>query len=181
MLILASNSATRASILKEAGVEFRQIGVLFDEDSIKEKNPKSFVYKATLGKFNKALELKLDEPLLVADTVIEVGSQIVRKAKNREDARRILELQSGNSISIITCMIYKAKKIYLLDLSSTRYQFEKFNRSDLDSYLDSGEWIGKAGACMVEGFCKKYIKSVIGYESTAKGLCIEKLLPFLEE
>ncbi len=38
----------------------------------------------------------------------------------------------------------------------------------------------KAGACMVEGFCKRYIKEVVGLESTAKGLSIEKLLPFLE-
>ena len=32
---------------------------------------------------------------------------------------------------------------------------------------------------MVEGFCKPYIKNVIGYESCAMGLCIEKLIPFL--
>ena len=40
--------------------------------------------------------------------------------------------------------------------------------------------MGKAGAIMVEGFCKPYIKSVDGYESTAMGLCVEKLLPYLK-
>jgi septum formation protein len=41
-------------------------------------------------------------------------------------------------------------------------------------------WKDKAGACMVEGFCKKYIKSQIGLTSTAMGLSIEKLIPYLK-
>ena len=178
MLILASSSKTRAKILKDNGVVFRQIGVDFDEDSIKESDPKSFVYKATVGKFEASNKDEL--PLLVADTVLDIDGKIIRKAKDEDDARRILELQSGNSLSIITCMIYHDRDLHLLDLSQTRYNFYKFDSKDLDEYLKSGEWIGKAGACMVEGFCKKYIKSVQGYESTAMGLCVEKLLPFLD-
>ena len=50
----------------------------------------------------------------------------------------------------------------------------------MDNYINSGECMGKAGAIMVEDFCKPYIKTVIGYESTAMGLCIEKLLPFVK-
>ena len=49
----------------------------------------------------------------------------------------------------------------------------------MQEYLDSGECFGKAGAIMVEGFCKPYIKNVIGFESTAMGLCVEKLKFFL--
>ena len=59
---------------------------------------------------------------------------------------------------------------------------ERFNAccgEELELYLDSGEWKGKAGACMVEGFCKPYIKEVKGLESNAMGLGIEKLLPFI--
>jgi septum formation protein len=178
MILLASNSKTRAMILENAGVEFVQEGVDFDEDSIILDSPKSFVYQATMGKFRS---VKRDDlPILVADTVLDVGGKIIRKAKDKDDARRVLELQSGNTLSIITCMVYKSSALELIDLSQTEYRFEKFDEDDLNSYLDSGEWEGKAGACMVEGFCKRYIKSVRGYESTAMGLCIEKLLPFLD-
>lgn len=49
----------------------------------------------------------------------------------------------------------------------------------LHHYLESDEWRGKAGACMVE-FCKSYIEKVVGLESTAMGLSVEKtFLPFL--
>ena len=62
----------------------------------------------------------------------------------------------------------------------TSYIFEKFQEDDLESYLNSGECFGKAGAIMVEGFCKPYIKEVVGLESTAMGLSIEKLIPYLK-
>jgi septum formation protein len=91
----------------------------------------------------------------------------------------MLELQSSNKTTIITCMIFKSKDTYIFDVSSTTYTFEEFNKDDLDKYINSGECMGKAGAIMVEGFCKPYIKSVDGYESTAMGLCVEKLKMFL--
>jgi septum formation protein len=91
----------------------------------------------------------------------------------------MLELQSGNCTSVITCMIYKSKNIELIDISITSYEFSKFDEKEVLNYLNSGECFGKAGAIMVEGFCKPYIKSVKGLESTAMGLSIEKLIPYL--
>ena len=180
MLILASSSPTRANILRDFNIEFIQKGINFDEDSLKYTTPKEFVYYATVGKFDVAIKkFGIDTPLLVADTVVSVDNLILRKAKNRDEAKEILKLQSGNRVFIITCMIYKSKEIEFLDLSTTNYLFDKFNDKEIENYLNSNEWVGKAGACMVEGFCKKYIKSVVGLESTAKGLSIRKLLPFL--
>jgi len=178
MLTLASSSTSRAKILKDAGIEFTQISTDFDEEKIVASSPKNFVYQATLGKYNSIK--KQSSPIVVADTVLEVDGKIVRKAKDKDDARKILNLQSGNEFKIITCMIYSKKDLFMIDISSTTYQFLKFDEDALESYLDSGEWIGKAGACMVEGFCKPYIKDVRGYESTAMGLCVEKLKPFLD-
>jgi septum formation protein len=116
---------------------------------------------------------------LVADTVVTAQGKILRKAKDEADARAILATQSGTETDIITCMIYKTPRLELIDISITRYFFNPFEPSDIDRYMQSGEWRGKAGACMVEGFCKPYIREVRGYESTAMGLCVEVLKPFL--
>lgn len=181
MIVLASNSTSRAKILENAGVVFRQKGCDFDEDSIVANSPKNFVYQATLGKFETCKDLLgLETPILVADSVVTSQGKILRKAKDRVDAKRILELQSGSVTSIITCMIYASNNFYFLDISSTDYLFDTFDEDDVERYLDSGDWRGKAGACMVEGFCKPYIKSVKGLESNAMGLGIEKLLPFID-
>jgi len=180
MIRLASSSQTRAMLLRNADIEFIQESVDFDEDSIIASSPKNFVYQATLGKYEANLKAFgcVDYPLLVADTVVTSQNKILRKAKCVDEARNILMTQSGNVTSIVTCMIYQTPKMKLIDISQTDYIFDSFNLDDLDRYLASGEWRGKAGACMVEGFCKSYIKEVRGYESTAMGLNVEVLKSF---
>jgi len=182
MIHLASNSTSRALLLKNFGVDFIQKSPEYDEEQITTTIAKDFVYTASKGKLEAALrEFGLDVPLLCADTVIaaEDGS-ILRKAKNLEDARRILNIQSGSTISIISSVHYKSKTLAFSDISATHYHFDSFEEDDLETYLQSSLWQGKAGACMVEGFCKKYIKSVDGYESTAMGLQVECLLPWIK-
>jgi len=181
MIRLASGSETRAMLLNNAGIEFIQESIDFDEDSIIATSPKNFVYQATLGKYEANLkEFGFDDyPLLVADTVVTSQGQILRKAKCVDDARNILMTQSGQITSIVTCMIYHSKEKKIIDISQTDYIFDDFDLEDLESYLESGEWRGKAGACMVEGFCKSYIKEVRGYESTAMGLNTDILKVFI--
>jgi septum formation protein len=179
-IVLGSSSITRAELLSKFGVPFIQRDAGFDEESLRIADPAHFVYHATKGKMQSYLETyDLEMPVLCADTVVTANGQILRKAKDKDDAKRILEAQSGNTVSILTCMIYKSKTIELIDLSTTDYLFLPFEAKALQDYLESDEWRGKAGACMVEGFCKSYIKEVVGLESTAMGLSVEKLLPFL--
>jgi len=181
MIHLASNSESRAKLLTQFQIPFIQKAPVYDEEQIKTIIAKDFVYLASKGKLEKAIEeFGLDIPLLTADSVISTKEgEILRKPKNRDDAKRILELQSGSQIAIISAMHYKTKNFYLSDISATYYQFAPFEIKDLESYLDSGLWRGKAGGCMVEGFCKKYIQKVDGYESTAMGLQVERLLGWI--
>ncbi len=148
MIRLGSNSPTRAIILNEKNIDFIQNGGNFDEDSIQTKNPKSFVYQATLGKYNELYKKYgvQDMPLIVADSVVTANGELLRKAKNRNDAKRMLKLQSNNKTSIITCMIYKSQNKEIIDISITTYQFSKFKEEDLEQYLDSQLYKGKAGA-----------------------------------
>lgn len=182
MIRLASSSSTRAKLLSSADIHFFQESIDFDEDSIKAASPKNFVYQATIGKYNANINRFgfSDYPLLVADTVVTSQGKILRKAKCKDDARNILFTQSGNVTTIITCMIYQSKEMKIIDISTTNYLFDDFDFADVEMYLEGGDWRGKAGACMVEGFCKKYIKSVVGHESTAMGLNVELLKRFIK-
>ncbi|WP_457564622.1 septum formation inhibitor Maf [Caminibacter sp.] len=179
MLILCSGSVTRAKLLKNAGIEFIQRSCEFDEERIKTKDPYEFVMLASYGKFKECMKCFENENIVAADTVVSDGKNILRKAQDIEDARRILLTQSGKEIKIITSMWVRFRGQAFGRIDETIYEFEEFDERDLEEYLKSGEWRGKAGACMVEGFCKKYIKSVKGYESTAMGLCVEELLKII--
>jgi len=180
--ILCSQSESRALLLKHFGVVFTQKSPQYDEEQITTTIAKDFVYTASKGKLESAIrEFGLDTPLLCADTVIAAADgSILRKAKDVQDARRILSIQSGSTISIISSLHYKSKTLALSDISATHYHFSTFEEDDLEVYLESGLWQGKAGGCMVEGFCKKYIQSMDGLESTAMGLQVERLLPWIE-
>jgi len=180
-ICLCSQSESRALLLSNFGVDFIQKSADYDEEQITTTIAKDFVYTASKGKLEAAIrECGLDMPLLCADTVIAAADgSILRKAKDVEDARRILKIQSGSTISIISSLHYKSKTLVFSDISATHYHFTPFEEEDLEAYLESGLWRGKAGACMVEGFCKKYIQSVDGYESTAMGLQVETLLPWI--
>ncbi len=182
MLILCSQSPSRALLLEKFGVEFTQEPVDFDEDAITTTEAKNFVYLASKGKLEVAEQrYGLERPLLTADSVIATAEgAILRKPQSLEDARRILKLQSGAKISIISALHYKSKAHLFIDVSATYYHFAPFDEDDLEAYLQSGSWQGKAGGCMVEGFCKKYIRKVVGYESTAMGLQVEALLPWVD-
>lgn len=180
-IYLVSSSPTRAKILQDFGIEFLQKQCDYDEESIAATSPREFVYKAAMGKFEWAKEkYGLNTPLLCADTVVTAGNEILRKPKNRDDAKRILTKQSGKSVGIITCAAYASTHLSFVDLSVTEYFFAEFDKIELGKYLESGEWEGKAGGCMVEGFCKNYIIRQQGLESCAMGLTIEKLAPFLD-
>ncbi len=179
MLILCSSSSTRAKLLKKFKINFIQKSCPFDEDNVKTDDPYEFVTLVSYGKFKECMKCFKNEDIIAADTVVSDGSQILRKAKDKEDAKRILLAQSGKEIKIITAMWVRFKGRIYGRVDETIYKFDKFDEKDLEDYLDSGEWEGKAGACMVEGFCKKYIKEVKGYESTAMGLCVEELLKII--
>jgi septum formation protein len=180
-IYLCSSSESRALLLDKFTVDFEQKSVEYDEEKISTTVAKDFVYIASKGKLEAAIkEFGLETPLLCADTVIAASDgTILRKAQNKEDARRILNIQSDATISIVSSLHYKSKSFAFSDISATHYHFSKFEHDDLEEYLESGLWQDKAGGCMVEGFCKKYIMFVDGYESTAMGLQVECLLPWI--
>lgn len=181
-ICLCSASPSRALLLRKFGVDFVQRSTEYDEEQITTSVAKDFVYTASRGKLEAAIrQFGLEVPLLCADTVIAAADgTILRKPKDVEDARRILTIQSGSTISIISSLHYRSKYLAFSDISATHYHFVPFEAEELEHYLESGLWEGKAGGCMVEGFCKKYIRSVEGLESTAMGLQVEYLLPWIK-
>ena len=182
MICLCSGSESRALLLREAGQAFIQRTVDFDEERISTDSACAFVYMASKGKLEAAIvAYGLELPLLCADTVIVAADgSILRKAKSREDARRILMKQSGSRISILSSIHFRTQTLLFTDIAATHYTFAPFDEEELETYLQSGDWEGKAGGCMVEGFCKQYIRTVDGYESTATGLQTERLLPWID-
>lgn len=181
MINLASSSVTRAKILEENGVKFNQISFEFNESKADSKiSAASYVLRVARSKKEQFFKVYPSlKNVLFADSAVVCEGEILGKAENSKEALRMLNLQSSNRVKIVTAMIFVAENFELTNVSFAEYKFGKFDPQELENYIKSNEWQGKAGAMMIEGFNKRYILSQTGNESTARGLNYEQLKAFL--
>ncbi|PSM51889.1 septum formation protein Maf [Campylobacter blaseri] len=180
MIYLASSSSSRAKILKDNNIEFKQIPFDYDESGVNKKNIYKYPYEIVTLKQKQFMKAyKNITNVLFADSVVAVNNQIFGKAKDDEEALFMIEEQSGNYSSVISAFIFNSEDKIITNLSITTYKFAKFNKDDIENYIKTKEYKGKAGAMMIEGFNKKYIVKQKGNTSTAMGLNIEALKAYL--
>lgn len=181
MINLVSTSPTRAKILAQNGIIFNQIIFEFNESVVlKNTTPATYVLNVVKAKKEQFLSTNQNlTNLLFADSCVVCNGEILGKATNKEHARNMLNAQSDNVASVVTAMIFLSSKFELIATSTTTYKFAKFPKNEIERYLESGEYIGKAGAMMVEGFNKNYILSQTGTTNNARGLNLELLKAFL--
>ena len=181
MIILASSSVTRAKVLRDYGVKFEQVSFNYDESGI-DKNLPPHIYVQKIVAAKKEQFLKANENVknvVFADSVVVCGGKILGKAKDKQEALKMLQMQSGSTARIVTAMIFLGEKFELFNVSFAEYKFAKFDEADLQNYLSGDLWRGKAGAMTIENFNKKYILSQNGETSTAMGLNVKILKAFL--
>ena len=181
MIILASSSVTRAKVLQDHGVKFKQASFDYDESGV-DKNLPPHVYVQKIVAAKKEQFLKSNDGVknvVFADSVVVCDGKILGKAKDKKEAFKMLKMQSGSTARIVTAMIFLGKKFELFNVSFAEYKFAKFDEADLQNYLSGDLWQGKAGAMTIENFNKKYILSQNGETSTAMGLNVKILKAFL--
>lgn len=189
MIFLASSSPSRALLLKQANLEFKQIFCDYDESAICAiKTPPRAYPQAVVNekvrqfkeRFSADFKHFCENGVLVfADSSVICKGRILGKAKDETHARDMLSLQSGARASVYTAMNVICDSFCLNALSVASYDFAPYPTDELENYLKSGLWQGKAGAMMIEGFSGKYILKSHGHQSTAMGLDTELLKAFL--
>lgn len=121
--------------------------------------------------------------IIGVDTIGVFRGKILRKPKNREGAGRMLKQLFGNTHRVVTglCVIdAKAKKKYSV-VVTTKVTFRSVNTAELDAYLDSGQWKGKAGSYAIQGHAKKFVKKIEGDVTNVVGIPIKKLKEILDK
>ena len=158
-LVLASGSPRRLALLNQAGIEPDSLQPAeVDELPIKGELPRSLATRLARAKAEVALaSVKIDEELrgsyiIAADTVVAVGRRVLPKAEMLEDAAACLRLLSGRNHRVYTglCLV-TPKESFRQRLVETRVRFKRLSTEDLEAYLASGEWRGKAGGYAVQG------------------------------
>jgi nucleoside triphosphate pyrophosphatase len=186
-LVLASGSPRRLGLLNQAGIEPDSL-LPADVNEIPDKGelPRALANRLARAKAEAALNaVRLDEDLrgsyvLAADTVVAVGRRIMPKAEMLDEAAACLRLLSGRNHRVYTglCLV-TPKEAFRQRLVETRVRFKRLSNEDLESYLASGEWRGKAGGYAVQGLAGTFVVKMVGSYSNVVGLPLYETMSLL--
>ncbi len=183
-LILASQSPRRRQLLKDAGFEFSvQAAPEEVEESFDGRNssPTELVVELSLRKAKWVAAQHRHGVVIAADTIAECGNELLGKPANRIDAKRMLNLMSGKQHFVHT-------GVTLLDCSSgriashletTQLVMDLLQPRELERYLDSDGWQGKAGAFGYQDDLD-WVHVVDGLESNVVGFPVERLANWID-
>ncbi|MCA1951675.1 MAG: Maf family nucleotide pyrophosphatase [Hyphomicrobiales bacterium] len=177
-LILASASPRRYQLLEQIGVTPDDvIAASIDETPRIRERPRVYVERMAREKAEAAHRATRHEPsraaahILAADTVVALGSRILPKTELAEEAAQCLRLLSGRAHRVYTSVVVMLPSGRQSQrLVEARVRFKRLSFDEIDAYLASGEWQGKAGGYAVQGIAGAFVTKLIGSYSAIVGL-----------
>ncbi len=122
-----------------------------------------------------------DALYLAADTVVGVGRRILGKPENANDARAMLNLLSGRAHRVYTGIaLHQPDGTLTHRLVEARIKFKRLTPGEIEGYIRSDEWQGKAGAYGIQGLAGVFVLSLNGSYSAVVGLPLYETASLLE-
>jgi len=177
-LVLASGSPRRLTLINQAGIEPDAL-LPADVDEIPKRGelPRACANRLARAKAEAALaSIRLDEELrgafiVAADTVVAVGRRILPKAEMLDEAAQCLRLLSGRNHRVYTSIcVVTPREAFRHRVVETRVRFKRLSNEDIEAYLASGEWRGKAGGYAAQGLAGSFIVKMVGSYTNVVGL-----------
>lgn len=169
-LILGSGSPRRLELLAQLGLTPSDIRPPdIDEDPVKGELPRPYCVRLAR---EKALAIKAapDEIVLSADTTVALGRRILGKPEDEKQAAEFLTLLSGRRHRVITAVaVRKGDQIWERDVV-TQVKMKLLSNPELNAYLASGDWKGKAGGYGIQGPASAFIPWISGSFTAVVGL-----------
>ncbi|MCB1377891.1 MAG: septum formation protein Maf [Alphaproteobacteria bacterium] len=187
-LVLASASPRRVQLLERVGLVPDLLNPAdIDETPRKRETPRALSARLAGEKAARAIDMPMVKALganvflLAADTVVGLGRRILPKAETIDEARDCLSLLSGRShwVYSTVSLIAPGNKTSSRCVE-TKVRFKRLSREDIDSYLASNEWRGKAGAYAIQGRAEAFVRNLSGSHSAVIGLPLYETVYLLQ-
>jgi septum formation protein len=171
-LVLASASPRRRELLARIGVlPDRILPTETDETPRKAELPRALAARLAAEKAEAAALAAPGALVLAADTVVGVGRRVLPKAEAEAEARRCLGLLSGRRHQVTTGVVLRLPDGRRLSrLVATAVAFQRLTAAQVEDYLASGEWRGKAGGYAIQGRAEAHVRFLSGSWSNVVGL-----------
>jgi len=171
-LILASASPRRLDLLAQIGIVPDAIKPAdINEAPIDGEIPHGHALRLAQEKAVKVASKNAGCIILAADTVVGVGRRILPKTETPDEARKCLKMMSGRGHRVFTAVaVIKPNGDMISRVVETRLKMKTLSLQEIDNYIDSGEWKGKAGGYGIQGRASIFIPSIIGSYTNVVGL-----------
>lgn len=179
-LILASQSPRRLDLLAQIGVTPDAVlPAELDETPLKNEAPGQLARRLAQAKAQAVAVARPDAAVLGADTVVACGRRILGKPADTAEARRILALLSGRRHVVHggLCVVLDGRAH--VRHVATRVGVKRLSDQEIDWYLDSDEWQGKAGGYAIQGRAAAFVDFVNGSYSNVVGLPLHETAQLL--
>ncbi|MEN8152684.1 MAG: Maf family protein [Acidobacteriota bacterium] len=161
--ILASSSPRRLELLKLINIDPVVLEPDIDENIMNTESVHEFVKRVSIEKGNNIFNSSLNNDLIIsADTVVVTDNKIIGKPEDRKDAENILEDLSGIEHTVITGIALKYDNKVLYDHSSTRVIFKQLTKNEIEAYLNTEDYMDKAGGYAIQGRASIFIQEIHG-------------------
>lgn len=167
-IVLASGSPRRKELLSFIVDNFEVIPSSLEE--IAHGTPRQQTVKLAADKALDVAKSYPDAVVIGADTLVAIGSKILGKPKDKEDAARMLGMLSGRAHKVYTGIAIVSGKKVLTDCVVTEVTFDIMTDEEIAYYIDTGEPMDKAGAYGIQGYCGKFIRGISGCYFNVMGL-----------
>ena len=171
-LVLASTSPRRKELLALLKIPFETVVPNYQEWVHAEVPPEAQARSFALEKARSCMGRFPDRLIVGSDTLIAVGTVILGKPAEREQARAMLRRLRGREHRICSAVAVcnDERKIQDVALDTVQVWMKPFSDAELEAYLDTGEWKGKAGAYAIQGRGGEFIERIEGDFTSAVGL-----------
>ena len=170
-LILASASPRRVALLADIGVTSDSIVPAdIDETPLPRELPRQLAQRLAKQKAAAVAAQYPHDYILAADTVVACGRRILPKAETPDEVRACLTLMSGRRHHVYTGVAFHTGSRMIERLVDSRVSFKNLSPTEIDSYVTSGEGIGKAGGYAIQGRAAILIRDIGGSYSNIVGL-----------
>ncbi|MEL6570882.1 MAG: Maf family protein [Pseudomonadota bacterium] len=169
-LILGSGSPRRRELIAQLGLTPADVRPPdIDEDPVKGELPRDYVNRIAREKA-EAVEIADDEAVLCADTTVALGRRIMGKPADAGEAAQFLHAMSGRRHKVITSVAVKrADQVWVKDVQTT-VSMKRLSNAEVNWYLNSGDWQGKAGGYGIQGPASVFIPWINGSFHAVMGL-----------
>ena len=176
-IILGSASSRRKELLEMTGIVFRVNSIPVSEDFpeyLKAEEIAEFIVNNKANPFQKIIEE--NQIIIIADTLVWFRDKCWGKPKDKDEAKSMLNLFSGNSHDVITSVGFLTSNNFEVLTESTKVTYKQLTDKEIDSYVEAVNPLDKAGSYGIQDWIGMIgVERITGSYTSVLGLPVPQV------